>query len=284
MRISLPSSINSVLLILSFFIANKGLCHPEVSDDHHAVATYLGNSAVLVKSGDTKILFDPFFHNNFGIYRLVPEELHKAVLQGTSPYDNIDAIFISHAHEDHFSVRDVTRYLRQFPNVKLFAPAQAIQQILDSDKAKSSINSEQLLAFSLDFGDAPETKIVENFVVNATRIPHAGWPGRKDVENIVFSVKVKGGKTAMHMGDADPDDDHYLPYKQHWQDNPVDINFPPYWFFTSAEGRDILNKILVVKKNVGVHVPMPAPKYLTQHNHLYLSKPEEKIMTGSDNE
>jgi hypothetical protein len=50
------------------------------------------------------------------------------------------------------------------------------------------------------------------------RIPHAGWPGRADIENLVFRVTLKSQSesvTVMHMGDAD--DNHYLPYKSHWQ-------------------------------------------------------------------
>lgn len=238
----------------------------------HEKATYLGNSAVLVESGTSKILFDPFFHNGFGIYQLVPEKLHSSLMHGEAPYDNIDAIIISHAHEDHFSAKDVATYLKRFPAVKLFAPQQAIAEL-----AGESIPEAQLFAFSLDFGDQPVTKTADELIVTGIRIPHAGWPSRKEIENIVFSVKMDGDKVSMHMGDAAPDDQHYLPYKEHWQSNPVNINFPPYWFFMSAEGRDILEKIFKVKKNVGVHVPMQTPKYLKEKQHEYFSEPTSSI-------
>lgn len=263
------------LMLISYASNSHG--HAQRLDEKSDLVRFLGNSAVLVETGGAKILFDPFFHNNFGIYRLVPAKMHKAVMEGQPPYDDIDAIFISHAHEDHFSVRDVHRYLKQFPRVKLFAPQQAIQQIQNWNTGDTSVTPEQLISFSLDFGDQPELKTVGVFEVAATRIPHAGWPSRKDVQNIVFSVKVANGKAAMHMGDADPNDDHYLPYKAHWQEYPVDVNFPPYWFFTSAEGRDILNEILHVKQNIGVHVPMQLPNYLKQYNHKFLSEHGESI-------
>lgn len=251
-------------LLIALFITTTSSAHEK--------ATYLGNSAVLVVSGASKILFDPFFHNGFGIYKLVPRELHKSVMHGEAPYDNVDAIFVSHAHGDHFSAKDVATYLKRFPSVTLFAPQQAIAELADK-----SIPDKQLVAFSLDFGDQPVTKTVDKLSVTATRIPHAGWPSRKEVENIVFSVKMEGDKVSMHMGDADPDDQHYLPYKEHWQSNPVDINFPPYWFFMSAEGRDILKNILKIEKNVGVHVPMQTPKYLKENQHEYFSEPTSSI-------
>jgi hypothetical protein len=79
----------------------------------------------------------------------------------------------------------------------------------------------------------------------------------------------------MHMGDADPDDYHYLPYKAFWQKKSTDINFPPYWFLYSAEGRDILDNIIGAKANVGVHVPMEVPRQLIQSGRNYFSKPGE---------
>ena len=240
----------------------------------HNKATYLGNSAVLVESEGSKILFDPFFHNNFGIYRLVPKTLYDAVMQGKAPYDDIDAIFISHAHEDHFSARDVQIYMEKFPNVLLFAPKQAIEKLAEP---MTKINKERLIAFDLGFGDAPETQKQGSLIVTAVRIAHAGWPSRKDIENIVFSVTMASGKVAMHMGDADPDVYHYLPYRAHWRDHPVDINFPPYWFFMSAQGRDIINEVLNVRKNVGVHVPLQIPKYLIEKQYEHFSSPGADI-------
>jgi len=238
----------------------------------HDEASYIGNSAVLVEAGGAKVLFDPFFHNNFGIYRLAPPAVHQAVMTGTPPYDQIDAIVISHVHEDHFSAKDLDAYLARFPKTRVFAPAQAMAKLTETTRKNSKLHS-----FDMDFGAPPQTTQVDQIKVTATRIPHAGWPGRKDIQNMVFSVTLPNGKTTMHMGDADPDDDHYLPYKKHWQSLSVNMNFPPYWFFMSAEGRDILQHIIGAKQNMGVHVPTIVPNYLQQQGHPFFSTAEEKI-------
>jgi hypothetical protein len=81
----------------------------------------------------------------------------------------------------------------------------------------------------------------------------------------------------MYMGGADADDDHYLPFKAHFQANPVDINFPPYWFFMYAEGRDMLNEILSAQKTVGVHMPVKVPKYSVERDYLYFSEQGSSI-------
>ncbi len=255
-----------ILLTSSQFFGSTGHAHDE--------ATYLGNSAVLVQSGDNKILYDPFFHNDFGIYRLVPEGLRQAVFKGTPPYDGIDAIIISHAHTDHFDAKDVINYLSQHQDTQLFAPQQAVAEILALNPAETI--RPRLHGFALNFGDQPQSMQKHGILVEAVRIPHAGWPSRKDIENIVFRVTLNGQLTSMHMGDADPDDDHYLPFKRHWQARRTDVNLPPFWFFMSAEGRDILNEILNAEQHIGVHVPWQVPKYLLATGEEFFANPGEK--------
>ena len=65
-------------------------------------AQYLANAAVLVTNGGTKVVFDPLFRNDFGSYERVPASMERALFAGEPPFDGLDAVFISHYHEDHF--------------------------------------------------------------------------------------------------------------------------------------------------------------------------------------
>ena len=80
---------------------------------HQASVTYVANEAVLITNGDKKVLFDPFFHQTFGTYQSVPEQTKQAIFSGTPPFDKLTAIFISHAHGDHFAADDVLKYLQK---------------------------------------------------------------------------------------------------------------------------------------------------------------------------
>ena len=73
---------------------------------------YLANAGVMIARGDTKILFDPFFRNDYGQYDLVPPEMEAELFAGLPPWDGIDAIFISHHHDDHFDPAVVMKYLQ----------------------------------------------------------------------------------------------------------------------------------------------------------------------------
>ena len=73
---------------------------------------YLANEGVMVTHGETSILFDPLFNNSYGQYQLVPREMREAIMTGAPPYDSVDAVFVSHYHEDHFSAEDILQLLK----------------------------------------------------------------------------------------------------------------------------------------------------------------------------
>ncbi len=260
------------------FVVSLYLSCMTIVKAHDSSATYLANEAVLVSNGHTKVLFDPFFHKSFNQYLLVPQKTLAAIFAGEAPFDNIDAIVISHAHGDHFAADDVARYLEKFPATKLVAPQQAIKtlQVLPNVGTISS----QLIPITLAFNDSPKTMQIGNITFEGVRIPHAGWPGRANIENIVFRVTLvddkKGAITVMHMGDADPNDDHYLPYKDHWTARKTHMAFPPYWFFYSMEGNYILDELLNAHEHVGIHVPTIVPKELKASGKDYFSTSGER--------
>ena len=59
--------------------------------------------------------------------------------------------------------------------------------------------------------------------------------------------------------------------KAHWAEQRTDTAFPPYWFLTSLQGRNILEDELNVAKSIGVHVPLKVPEELKNSGADYLS-------------
>ena len=153
---------------------------------HQTSVTYVANEAVLIINGEKKVLFDPFFHTAFGIYQLVPEDTQQAIFSGTPPFDNLTAIVISHAHGDHFAADDVLEYLLKYPNTHLIAPQQAVTELSILSGANQVLP--QVTSVRLAFNQTPKSLEVAGLVIDAVRIPYAGWPGRADIENLVFRV------------------------------------------------------------------------------------------------
>ncbi len=264
---------NTLIIILLFSFNSN-------AHNHQAQATYLGNEGIMIVEGGYKILFDPFFHNGYNNYQLVPDDIRHAIFNNKPPYDAIDAIFISHAHGDHFAADDMLKFLDTHPNTKLIAPNQAIMRLKVLKGSGKIMN--QTTAIKLNYGDKEQTINFDGLHIEVVRIPHAGWPGRAQVENLVFRVTLNNTVTVMHMGDADPNESHFTPHKKHWKNKRTTTAFPPYWFFTSEDGQIILDEHLNVESSVGIHVPIKIPASLEMTGKKYFSKPSETInLVGS---
>lgn len=279
------------LVIVMVLWPSLSLAHPPADQKPDtAYAEYIANEGVLVVDGDTKILFDPLFHNSFGQYRVPSEEQRIAILKGTAPFDGVDMLFISHAHGDHFADEDVLVWLNNHPDSTLVAPQQAVDNLKKSESWKDVYN-DRIIAIAMELGeDAKRMKIkrvlddngvrsTTSLEIDAVRIPHAGWPGRASVQNIVYRVTLGDDTTVMHLGDADPNDEHYAPYEDLWAKRDTDLGFPPYWFFSSPETHNILKERLRIKEAIGIHVPVNVPPGLNEarekHGIGFFSEPGE---------
>lgn len=237
--------------------------------------TYLGNEGLMVRSGKHKLLFDPFFHNAFGSLQLVPEPIVKAIMAGQSPYDEIEAIFVSHAHEDHFSALDIKNFLHTHAKTKLIAPKQAVDELMKLPDTGGLMS--QVIAVDLSYGVAPWQLTMGDLWIEAVRIPHIGWPRseRAKVENLVFRISIGSKITLMHLGDADPNLIHFIPFTAHWQKQLTNTAFPPFWFFLSANGNQILDHQINATQAIGIHVPVDVPTELRSSGKIYFSQPAE---------
>ncbi|MDZ7644709.1 MAG: MBL fold metallo-hydrolase [Woeseiaceae bacterium] len=224
---------------------------------HDAAGTvhYLANEGLMAVHGKTRIVFDPLFNEDFGQYRLLPEDLRAALFAGEEPFDGVDAVFISHYHDDHFDPADMLAYLDAQPAVRLFAPRQAV----DAMRALAGDRSgpfERVQAIDLAHGDPPVTLAMPGLHIQAVRIPHAGWPERmQDVENLAWRVTFDDGPTVLHLGDADTRDEHFARDAGYWDARRANVAFPPYWYFLSDDGRYVLDERLKPLLAIGIHVP-----------------------------
>jgi len=256
-------------LLLLFFIASIAYAKtPEPVTT--ASALYMANEGLMVVQGDTKVLFDPLFRNSYGWYQLLPRSMEEALYAGVSPFDGIDAVFISHAHGDHYSAKDILRLLKAQPGIHLYAPGQAVQALRGVAGASDQELFARVTAVNLAYKAAPVSLKMEGLKIEAVRIPHSGWPTtRLDVENISWRVTLNETATVLHMGDADPNDIHFARDASYWDKTHIHMAFPPYWFFNSKGGPDILKKRLKPDHSVGVHLPVdPArrPAGLSAHD------------------
>ena len=251
-----------------------------LAHEKEVTATYLANEGVMISAGDVKVLFDPFFHNDYGIYQLVPEKIISSIMSNTAPYNDISVIFVSHAHGDHFAEEDMLAYMLVHKKVELVAPTQAIVEMQKLDGFKKI--EKRITRIELAYKQQPISFTLQGIKVDAVRIPHAGWPGRAEISNIVYRVTLPAvaehdALTFIHMGDADPNDSHFRPLAEFWSVQKATLAFPPYWFFLSATGNYILDYQINTETSIGVHVPKNVPTPLIMSKKPYFSEPGEVI-------
>ena len=264
----------STALTLFGLLCMSNVTHAEAPN---LIATYLGNEGVMVAQGNTKIVFDPLYDNTYGTYQAVPEHTRKALLQAKPPFDNIQALFVSHAHGDHFSAADTLAFLQAHPAARLIAPAQAIEALhVELHSAKLSLAPERFVVIDLEYGAAPLQLNLGDLKVEAIRIAHAGGPSRRDIQNILYRVTLADEAVVMHMGDADPRLSNYRPYDKHWQALKTDLALPPYWFFVIPGGETLLTQRLNSTQQIGVHVPAKAPDDLKKSGADYFFRSGEQ--------
>lgn len=235
---------------------------PGMAASHEAGGTvhYLANEGVMAIHGDTKVVFDPLFKEDFGQYQLLPDDMHAALFAGAPPFDGIDAVFISHYHDDHFDPADMLSFLRVREDVRLYAPQQAVDAM--RALATGTVDLfDRVQPVDLAYGDAPSAFAMPGLRIGVARIPHAGWPERMmNVQNLAWRITFDGGPTVLHLGDADTRDAHFAGDAEYWDAHRANIAFPPYWFFLSKNGLEVLNERLKPVLAIGIHVPADVPQ------------------------
>ncbi len=235
-----------------------------------AIVTYLGNEAVLATGASGRaVLFDPLFHDGAGQYQQLPDDMRADLIAGEPPFDRVEAVFVSHAHADHFVADDVVALLRARPGVRLFAPPQVVSAIGEAQVALGADVLDRVVALDLSPGDAShEIRLASGLTLDAVALPHAGGDRHAEVENIVFRVTLDASSPEpadgagadsvvriTHLGDAAADRAAFAASQAYWAREATDLALPPYWFYLSDHGQEIMANHMNARAHVGIHAP-----------------------------
>lgn len=243
------------------FLALLAFCSASPADDGYDLqAHYLANAGVMVAQGSSKVLFDPFFRNDYGVYDLVPAELEEAIFMGAAPFGGIDAVFISHQHDDHFDPALIVAYLDKWQDVELYAPQQAVDQLLVAEPTVSESVLSRINGLDLEADSAAVEINSAGLTIEAVRVAHAGWPSRHThIANVAFRVTLGPEATVVHLGDADKGREHYEPQREFWEAGDTRLAFAPIWLFLTEPGQYVLEEFVGAKHAIGVHVDDRVP-------------------------
>lgn len=270
----------SLAMLGTVFMASTACAHPPEGDE--GTATYLANEAIMITVGETKLLFDPIYDNLYGQFQPIPEDMRAAMIAGDAPFDGIDAVFVTHAHGDHFAAGEMADYLAAHRDVAFYAPTQAVDMMRALEDFDETI-LDQVTEITLSEGDDLAVLSEGDLTVEAVMIPHLGGEQMADIDNAIYRVTVDG-YTVMHLGDANADDAHFEPYDAHWQARETGIVFPHFAYFIIPGGTEILYQRLNAREAVGFHVPVNIPPPLQGTEEDYFHEPgETRSIPHTDN-
>ena len=253
-----------ILFFISFSLSTaKGISQEVIN------IKYIANEGFLIESNNKKILFDGLFGGFEATWCDVPLPETKFKLEYSEPpFDNIDIIFISHKHSDHFNADMVVNHSLSNHNCKIICPIQ-VQESLSNHSNYEQIKK-NVIAFSPDLSK-DTLFIIDDMKVKIYRLEHSPYyekntiTGEKinrhqSIENLGFLVDI-GGIRLFHCGDANPWNEKEFQNLNLEQDS-IDIAFLERLFFINNKGIEVIKNNIKPKKIVLMHIaPNNQEKY-----------------------
>ncbi|MEE8583685.1 MAG: MBL fold metallo-hydrolase [Acidobacteriota bacterium] len=208
---------------------------------------YLANAGVLIRSGGQSVLIDGLFRP-YRFYAHLPAEQSQALEAAQAPFGGADLILVSHIHGDHFHPQSVSNYLSRQEGSILATSEQAAAAVL-STLRRNAESRKRLVEINPAAGKKEKRKFGQ-IEVTFLGLPH-GSPRQGWIQNLGHLIRM-GGKTLLHVGDAELSSQNFQPFKL--SKEKIDIAFLPYWYLLSEEGRQLVDAQIRPRRIVALHV------------------------------
>ncbi|WP_034633061.1 MBL fold metallo-hydrolase [Maridesulfovibrio bastinii] len=211
----------------------------------------VANAGVLVRYQGRGMLVDGIHHEDGHPFNQVPlMDLHL-MKTGSPPYNNLDYLFFTHEHPDHFTVEYVMEHIKQRAAKALFLPDEAGgSPNLSSLLREAGLRGIPCTTLGLEPGESRIFTVEKWLKVTVVGTRHMG-PQYQDVRNDCFMLSL-GGRNILFTGDADHHPGYFENALEGLKPDTVFVN--PI-FYHNAEGRKIINNILKPETVVIYHLP-----------------------------
>jgi L-ascorbate metabolism protein UlaG (beta-lactamase superfamily) len=206
---------------------------------------YVANSGMLVTISGRRFLIDAPIRNGIAPYATSSAEERARLEEARAPYDNVDAILITHWHEDHFSPEAVAAHLSRNARTIVISSPEVVERLR---VAAPGLPTARLRAVLPAPGNA-ELVDVSGVPVHVLRVRHN--PARRLPEQHVAFL-IGASTTVLHVGDADPAADNFALLKTR---PPIDLALLPFWYVLDDANRRLVADSIRPRRIVAMHVP-----------------------------
>jgi L-ascorbate metabolism protein UlaG (beta-lactamase superfamily) len=234
-----------------YFVRDFRTFHRVAMDDalggaDGAVAVrYVANSGMLVEAGGHRFLFDAPVREGIAPYATSADAERRLLESASPPYDRIDAILVTHWHEDHFNPEAVAAHLARSPRTVFVSSPEVVDRLR---RAAPGLRA-QLVRAVLPAPGASSAIQIGGARVHVLRLRHN--PTRRvPAEHVGFLVE--SGEVVLHVGDADPVADNFAALASL---SRPDIALLPFWYVTDRENRAMTERRIRPRRVVAMHAP-----------------------------
>ncbi len=209
------------------------------------IVRYVANAGMLVTVEGHDVLLDAPIREGIAPYPTSPPDQRQRLESARPPYDRVEAILITHWHEDHFSADAIAAQLIASPHTIVISSPEVIGRVR---QAAPQVAPARLRAV-LPAPGGVERLQVGGLAIRVLRIRHN--PTRRLPEQHVGFL-IGDRRAVLHVGDADPAPDNFallrgLP--------GVEVALLPYWYVLTDSGRRLVSASIAPGRIVAMHMP-----------------------------
>lgn len=232
-----------IAFILMIHFTVKGI------ENDSIIVTYIANCGFMIEMDSVKIIIDGLFTDGLNHYASPDSATLNLITRGSEPFNNIDYVFVSHNHGDHFDAQTVSNFMLNNSESRLICSKQVIDKLKEYPDKYEQFDSRVVECTP----DTLKSKTIQldNLEIIACRLIH-GNEKHNEIENIAFLISYKK-KTIFHTGDADPNlVDKYVGIIP--SERKIDIAFIN-GAFGNYKNFQITNSFIDADKNIAMHFP-----------------------------
>jgi L-ascorbate metabolism protein UlaG (beta-lactamase superfamily) len=196
---------NLILCITTLFL----LCGASLNTNQLRI-TSLNNCGFLYSSANAKVLIDPFGTQYGKFFYLTSGQTQNNIIEGKTPFDNVDLLLITHIHGDHFNAFLAQEFLLKNTRAKMICPPQVYNQMKDSCTSFEQIKS-RIISPQLNMHESKKFAF-NKILVTIIRMQHgtsrslegidySAYTEYEKTENFGYVIKLND-KIIFHQGDA----------------------------------------------------------------------------------